>query len=38
VAGTSETRRGLVQLSMENVLAWNPETIVTWDAHFFERV
>jgi iron complex transport system substrate-binding protein len=23
---------------MENVLAWNPETIVTWDAHFFERV
>jgi iron complex transport system substrate-binding protein len=29
---------GLVTVSMEQVLAWNPETIVTTDARFFDLV
>jgi iron complex transport system substrate-binding protein len=38
VVGTSETQRGLVQVSLENVLAWDPDTIVTWDRTFFDAV
>ncbi len=29
---------GLVQVSMEQVIVANPDTIVTWDPHFFGRV
>ena len=25
-------------MSIEQVLAWAPDTIITWDANFFERV
>lgn len=31
-------QRGVVTVSMEQVLAWNPEVIVTWDARFYDRV
>lgn len=31
-------RRGLVQMSIEQVLVANPDTIVTWDAQFFKKV
>jgi iron complex transport system substrate-binding protein len=31
-------QRGIVTVSMEQVLTWNPEVIVTWDARFYDRV
>lgn len=30
--------RGIADVSLERVLAWNPEVIVTWDAAFYESV
>ena len=30
-------QRGVVTVSMEQILAWNPEVIVTWDARFYGR-
>jgi iron complex transport system substrate-binding protein len=31
-------QRGIVNVSIEQVLLWNPEVVVTWDGRFFERV
>ena len=31
-------QRGIVNVSIEQVLLWNPEVVVTWDARFYERV
>lgn len=31
-------QRGIVTVSMEQVLTWNPEVIVTWDKRFYDRV
>lgn len=31
-------QRGIVTVSMEQVLTWNPEVIVTWDERFYDRV
>ena len=36
--GDADVRRGIVQASMEQVLAANPDTIITWDRTFFDRV
>ncbi|MCB1478262.1 MAG: iron ABC transporter substrate-binding protein [Rhodobiaceae bacterium] len=36
--GDADVRRGIVQASMEQVLAANPDTIITWDSTFFEKV
>ncbi|MCC0017829.1 MAG: iron ABC transporter substrate-binding protein [Rhodobiaceae bacterium] len=36
--GDADIRRGIVQASMEQVLAANPDTIITWDRTFFETV
>ena len=33
-----DLRRNIVQVSMEDVLAWNPDTIFTWDDDFLRRV
>ena len=37
VAGNQSTTSGLANVSMEQVLAWNPEVIVTTDPGFFAR-
>lgn len=31
-------RQGISRVSLEQVLAWNPDTIVTWDPIFYEAV
>ncbi len=36
--GDASVRRGLVRASIEQVLASNPDTIVTWDRTFFSNV
>ncbi len=36
--GDSSIRRGLVQASIEQVIVANPDTIITWDEHFFRAV
>ena len=38
VAETADGRKGLVQASIEQVIAANPDTIVTWDRNFFAKV
>ena len=38
VADEGDARRGLVQASMEQVIAANPDTIVTWDPIFYGKV
>lgn len=38
VADSQDQRRGIVNVSPEQLLVWNPEVIVTWDRNFFERV
>lgn len=38
VAGSQGAASGLANVSMEQVLAWNPDVIVTTDAGFFARV
>ncbi|WP_108485030.1 iron ABC transporter substrate-binding protein [Oceaniglobus ichthyenteri] len=38
VADDGGATRGLVQSSMEQVIAANPDTIVTWDTNFYGRV
>jgi iron complex transport system substrate-binding protein len=32
------TRRGLVQVPIEQVVVWNPDTVITWDPNFYETV
>jgi iron complex transport system substrate-binding protein len=31
-------RRGLVQVPIEQVVVWNPDTVITWDRNFYESV
>jgi iron complex transport system substrate-binding protein len=31
-------RRGIVQLPIEQVVVWNPDTVITWDRAFYEAV
>ncbi|MBY5987028.1 iron ABC transporter substrate-binding protein [Roseovarius atlanticus] len=38
VADDGGATRGLVQVSMEQVIVANPDTIVTWDPNFYGRV
>jgi iron complex transport system substrate-binding protein len=38
VAERSAGRGGIANVSIEQVLAWAPDTIVTWDANFFAQV
>ena len=38
VAYTADGRRGLTQASIEQVIAADPDTIVTWDPHFYRAV
>ena len=38
VAERTSGRGGIANVSMEQVVAWAPDTIVTWDANFFAQV
>lgn len=38
VADAGGQRRGIVQASIEQVIVSNPDTIITWDRNFYERV
>jgi iron complex transport system substrate-binding protein len=38
VAERGAGRGGIANVSIEQVIAWAPDTIVTWDANFFARV
>ena len=38
VADTADSRRGLVQMSIEQVIAADPDTIISWDRNFFKSV
>ena len=38
VAYTEDGRRGLIRASVEQVIVADPDTIVTWDAGFYESV
>jgi iron complex transport system substrate-binding protein len=35
VAERGSARGGIANVSIEQMLAWAPDTIITWDAHFF---
>jgi len=35
VAERGNVRGGIANVSIEQVLAWAPDTIITWDAHFY---
>ena len=35
VADAGSDRQGIAQVQLEQVLAWNPDTIVTWDDRFY---
>lgn len=38
VAESDDSRRGIANVSPEQILLWKPEVIVTWERGFFERV
>ena len=38
VADAGADRQGIAQVQLEQVLAWNPDTIVTWDENFYRSV
>lgn len=38
VAERTSGRGGIANVSIEQVIAWAPDTIITWDANFFARV
>jgi iron complex transport system substrate-binding protein len=38
VAERTTGRGGIANVSMEQILAWAPDTIITWDASFFAQV
>lgn len=38
VAVADDARRGIVNVSPEQILLWKPDVIVTWDRGFFEKV
>lgn len=38
VADGGDQRRGIANVSREQVLLWNPDIVVTWDRNFFDAV
>ena len=38
VADAGTERQGIAQVQLEQVLAWNPDSIVTWDENFYRSV
>ncbi|EGP09769.1 periplasmic binding protein [Bradyrhizobiaceae bacterium SG-6C] len=38
VADAQDQRRGIANVSPEQLLAWNPDVIVTWDRNFHDKV
>ncbi len=34
----SATRHGIVQVPFEQVVVWNPDTVITWDRNFYQKV
>lgn len=38
VADSDDKRRGIVKVSPEQLLVWNPDVIVTWDRNFYAKV
>ena len=34
----SGARRGIAQVPVEQVMAWNPDVVITWDRNFYESV
>ena len=32
------TRHGIVQVPIEQVVVWNPDTVITWDRNFYRSV
>jgi iron complex transport system substrate-binding protein len=38
VAERTTGRGGIANVSLEQLIAWGPDTIITWDANFFARV
>jgi iron complex transport system substrate-binding protein len=32
------TRHGIVQVPIEQVVVWNPDTVITWDRNFYRKV
>jgi iron complex transport system substrate-binding protein len=34
----SGARRGIVQVPIEQIVVWNPDTVITWDPNFYEGV
>jgi iron complex transport system substrate-binding protein len=37
-ADPSGARRGIVQVPVEQIVVWNPDTVITWDRNFYEGV
>jgi iron complex transport system substrate-binding protein len=38
VFDTHDRRKGIVRTSIEQILVYNPDTIITWDPHFYRAV
>jgi iron complex transport system substrate-binding protein len=38
VADAQDGRRGIANVSPEQILAWNPDIVITWDRNFFDKV
>lgn len=38
VADAQEQRRGIANVSPEQILTWNPDVIVTWDRNFHDKI
>lgn len=38
VADSNDARRGIVNVSPEQILAWDPDVVLTWDREFHQRV
>lgn len=38
VADAQDQRRGIAQVSPEQILLWNPDIVITWDRNFHARV
>ncbi len=34
----SATRHGIVQVPIEQIVVWNPDTVITWDRNFYQSV
>ena len=38
VAAAGADRQGIAKIQLEQILAWNPDAIITWDEHFYRTV